>query len=183
MLSSKNRICNCINDESSQKKKNYTTDTCRQRQREMETDNMWVGTLPAFSYFWGFCCYYIVCTIKPNLKWKRRCKDWENMSPWGGPTAIPSLPSHFSGSTPKRRSWLLLDKGGKESNLVCDSWQGALGICHHALDVGVIATSQVELSPELGRVAVTSTLQPQPLCLWWLLRFLVPVEWALLLGG
>lgn len=43
--------------------------------------------------------------------------------------------------TPKRRSWLLLDKGGKESNLVCDSCQGASGLCHHVLD-GVIATSQ-----------------------------------------
>lgn len=39
-------------------------------------------------------------------------------------------------------------KGEKLSTWPC---QGALGLCHHAPDVGVVATSRVELSPELGK--------------------------------
>lgn len=44
-LSNKNRIYNCINDESSQKKIIMLIVSSRKRRGGMETDNVWVGVL------------------------------------------------------------------------------------------------------------------------------------------
>lgn len=133
----KNRICNCISDESSQKNPNQNkthtftwTDISRKGQGEMEKDNLWAGVLSPFSYFWGFRSYhYIICTIKTNLQWKmERLRKYEPLG-WAhghalSPAAAPSLPSHSDGSTHKRRCWLLLDEGGKERNLARDHAKG-----------------------------------------------------------
>lgn len=86
MMSNKNRICNCVSDESSQK--NYARGQQEESRRNGNRYHVNGGSLSSFSYFWSFHSYHcIVCTITNNLQMKNG--KAENMSPWGGPMAVP----------------------------------------------------------------------------------------------